>query len=157
MFGKSYLLDMYGCKVGTCDDIELHYRFLEELVVRIGMTPMSPPFVIHAPARYRPQTKLKQDKEYTKEIYIGGDFPTYSNDIYDRIELYPDKAGCSAWQPLVESGLQIHSLEPSHFSSLDVYTCGKLDENLIREFAKKIFGFTSFEEHLINRGVNYAH
>lgn len=135
MFGKSYLLDMYGCKPGACDDLELHYRFLEELTWRLGMTPMSRPLVIHAPVVFSP----------------GG----VSADIIYRQEQFPEKAGVSAWQPLIESGIQVHSLEPSHFSSLDVYTCGQLDPNVVREFAKQVFGFSSFEEHLINRGVNY--
>jgi len=135
MFGKSYLLDMYGCTPGVCDSLEVHYRFLEELVYRLNMTAMSAPLVIHAPVTFCP----------------GG----VSADIVYLYEKYPDKAGVSAWQPLVESGIQIHSLEPSHFSSLDVYTCGELNPDVVREFAQKVFGFTSYEQHLINRGVNY--
>jgi len=39
-FGYSYLLDMYKCRVGAADDLELHYRFLEKIVDEIGMTRM---------------------------------------------------------------------------------------------------------------------
>lgn len=131
---------MYHCREKICDDLELHYRFLEELVFRLGMTAMSAPLVIHAPVKF---TNVP-----------GGVSPEYS--WVHRAEQYPDKAGVSAWQPLVESGIQIHSLEPSHFSSLDVYTCGELNPDVVRKFAQQIFGFTSYEEHLINRGVNYA-
>lgn len=137
MFGKSYLLDMYGCTPGVLDDLEVHYRFLEELTWRLGMTPMSRPLVIHAPVRF-------------KTYFMADDYP-----IIKREEEFPEKAGVSAWQPLIESGIQIHSLEPSHFSSLDVYTCGQLDPTIVREFAQEIFGFSSYEEHIINRGVNY--
>ena len=31
-FGVSYLLDLYDCEAGVCDDLELNYRFLEKLV-----------------------------------------------------------------------------------------------------------------------------
>lgn len=50
-FGYSYLLDMYDCRPGAADDMELTYRFLEELVDRLNMTRMSQPFVIHAPTK----------------------------------------------------------------------------------------------------------
>jgi len=44
-FGYSYLIDLFDCKEGTADDMELHYRFLETLVDKIGMTKMSAPVV----------------------------------------------------------------------------------------------------------------
>lgn len=147
MFGKSYLLDMYGCTPGVLDDLEVHYRFLEELTWRLGMTPMSRPLVIHAPVKFNTitlSTEPQTSDGITKRKY----------EII-REEEFPEKAGVSAWQPLIESGIQIHSLEPSHFSSLDVYTCGQLDPTIVREFAQEIFGFSSYEEHIINRGVNY--
>jgi S-adenosylmethionine/arginine decarboxylase-like enzyme len=143
MFGKSYLLDMYNCKIGTCDDLELHYRFLEELVYRLGMTPMSQPLIIHAPVSFANKTE-----------YVIGDIWRTTDEIV-RVEKFPEKAGVSAWQPLIESGIQIHSLEPTHFSSLDVYTCGQLNPDVVREFAREKFGFISCEEHLIDRGINY--
>ena len=52
-FGYSYYLDMYDCKAGTADDMELTYRFLERLVDKIGMTRMSQPVVMHGPTRAR--------------------------------------------------------------------------------------------------------
>jgi len=94
-FGYSYYLDMYNCRVGAADDLELHYRFLERVVDKIGMTRMSQPVVMHGPT----------DKGR---------------------ELYPDKAGVSGWVPLIESGIQIHSMEPKRFITLDVYSCNKL-------------------------------
>lgn len=56
-FGYSYFLDMYNCKTGSADDLELIYRFLERLVDKIGMTRMTPPIVIHGPT------------DHGKEIY----------------------------------------------------------------------------------------
>jgi hypothetical protein len=60
-FGYSYYLDMYNCRVGAADDLELHYRFLERVVDKIGMTRMSQPIVIHGPTKDG------------KELYSGKD------------------------------------------------------------------------------------
>ena len=124
-FGYSYCLDMYNCRTGAADDLELHYRFLERVVDKIGMTRMSQPFVIHGPTAFG-------------------------------VELYPDKAGVSGWVPLIESGIQIHSIEPTHFITLDVYSCNKFDKNIILEYAKECFDFTDFEEHFFTRGTKYG-
>jgi S-adenosylmethionine/arginine decarboxylase-like enzyme len=117
-FGYSYLLDMYDCRPGAADDLELHYRFLEELVDRLGMTRMSQPVVIHGPRR-------------------GG------------VELYPEKAGVSGWVPLIESGVQIHSLEPAHFITLDVYSCRCFRNETVLEFARECFDFREHEDSWI--------
>jgi S-adenosylmethionine/arginine decarboxylase-like enzyme len=123
-FGYSYYLDMYDCKVGSADDMELTYRFLERVVDRIGMTRMSQPIVVHAPT------------------HLGK-------------ELYPAKAGVSGWVPLIESGIQIHSLEPTHFITLDVYSCNRFSKDIIFEYAKECFDFKNFEEHYFIRGAKY--
>lgn len=125
IFGYSYLLDMYNCRVGACDDLELNYRFLETLVDKLGMTRMSQPTVIHGP----------KDQ--------------FGN------ELYPDKAGCSGWVPLIESGIQIHTLEPKRFITLDVYSCRCFDPQTVLDYARECFGFEDFEEHNIDRGTRY--
>ena len=124
-FGYSYFLDMYGCKEGVADDMELTYRFLERLVDRIGMTRMSQPVVIHGPTDHGR-------------------------------ELYPEKAGVSGWVPLIESGIQIHSIEPTHFITLDVYSCKEFDPKVILEYAKECFGFAEHEDHFFVRGKSYG-
>ena len=124
-FGYSYLLDMYHCREGAADDLELHYRFLENLVDEIGMTRMSQPVVMHGPRN-------------------------------KGVEIYPEKAGVSGWVPLIKSGIQIHSLEPSRFITLDVYSCNKFDQTIVYNFAKKYFEFTTSEEHFIERGMFYG-
>lgn len=123
-FGYSYLLDMSNCAPGVADDLELHYRFLEKLVDKLGMTRMSQPFVIHGPT-------------------LHGQ------------EIFPEKAGVSGWCPLIESGIQIHSLEPSHFITLDVYSCREFLPINVFMFAKETFGFTEHEEHWLVRGNKY--
>jgi S-adenosylmethionine/arginine decarboxylase-like enzyme len=124
-FGYSYYLDMYNCRVGAADDLELHYRFLERVVDKIGMTRMSQPIVIHGPTK-------------------------------DGKELYPDKLGVSAWVPLIESGIQIHSIEPSRFITLDVYSCNKFDKMIVLDYARECFGFDHHEEHFFVRGMGYG-
>jgi S-adenosylmethionine decarboxylase len=71
-------------------------------------------------------------------------------------ELYPEKAGVSGWVPLIESGIQIHSIEPTHFITLDVYSCKEFDPKVILEYAKECFGFTEHEEHFFVRGKAYG-
>ena len=124
-FGYSYYLDMYRCRIGAADDLELHYRFLERVVDKIGMTRMSQPFVIHAPT-------------------------------HNGVEVYPNKTGVSGWVPLIESGIQIHSMEPKRFITLDVYSCNKFDKQIILDYARECFGFQQHEERYFERGVGYG-
>lgn len=48
-FGYSLLLDCYKCKPCVGDDLDLCYRFLEELVDRLGMHKNGQPYVVHGP------------------------------------------------------------------------------------------------------------
>ena len=124
-FGYSYYLDMYNCRVGAANDLELHYRFLERVVDKIGMTRMSQPVVMHGP-------------------------------IKNGYEMYPDKAGVSGWVPLIESGIQIHSMEPTRFITLDVYSCNRFDKTIILDYARECFGLDKAEEHYFARGTGYG-
>ena len=125
-FGYSYLLDMHGCKKGAADDLELHYRFLEDLVELLGMNKMSAPVVMHGPRNH------------------------------DGTEMYPEKAGVSGWVPLIESGIQIHSLEPSHFITLDVYSCRWFNQKTVFTSARHAFGFEKYEDLFVPRGVSHV-
>lgn len=120
-FGYSLLVDCFDCKVGSCDDLELHYRFLETLVDELRMTRMSQPFVIHAPRDHG-------------------------------VELFPDKAGVSGWVPLIESGIQIHSLEPTHFMTLDVYSCKWFSDTQVIPLVKGLFDAKRIETQFLQRG-----
>lgn len=70
-------------------------------------------------------------------------------------EIYPDKAGVSGWVGLIESGIQIHAIEPKHFISLDVYSCSCFKPETVLEFARKHFGFKKYEDHFLERGLDY--
>jgi len=128
-FGYFLALDLYGVSAEICDSLEKNYRFLEELVVFLGMTAMAPPTVIHAPSKF--------DK----------------NGV--RSEAYPDKAGISAWQPLIESGIQIHTIAPKEFLSIDIFTCGNLDIEKTVEFVSKFYGCKKCDHYHIKRGHEY--
>ena len=137
MFGKSYLLDLYNCKKGVCDDMEVHYRFLEKLVQVLKMTQMSTPWVIHAPCKWR-KTGNNMEKE----------------------EIYGDKEGISGFCPLIQSGITVHSIEPKNFSSIDIYTCGPLGEeemSAAKQLINKTFCPSHIEERLVERGSEYVH
>ena len=69
--------------------------------------------------------------------------------------LYPDKAGLSGWVPLIESGIQIHTLIPKNFISIDIYSCGKFFAEDIEKFVQKYFECKEVEINYIERGVKY--
>lgn len=70
-------------------------------------------------------------------------------------KLYPDKAGLSGWVPLVESSIVIHTLSRKNFISIDIYTCGKLDQKLALAFIRKYFKPKKIEKQYIERGIHY--
>ena len=68
---------------------------------------------------------------------------------------YPEKAGLSGWVPIIESGIQIHTLTPKNFISIDVYSCGEFNIDNIKEFVKNYFECKEVEMNYIERGVKY--
>src|SRR3989338_354893 len=70
-------------------------------------------------------------------------------------KLYPDKAGLSGWVPLIESGVQIHTLTPKNFISIDVYSCGKFKSTDVKELISRYFQPKEVEENFIERGAKY--
>ncbi len=56
VFGFQLLLDLYDCKDGVCDDLNLCYRFLDEIVEELKMQKQSPPSI------FRSDDKLFPDK-----------------------------------------------------------------------------------------------
>jgi S-adenosylmethionine/arginine decarboxylase-like enzyme len=68
---------------------------------------------------------------------------------------YPEKAGLSGWVPLIESGIQIHTLTPKNFISIDIYSCGKFSTDHISEYVKDYFKCEEVEMNFIERGLKY--
>ena len=52
---------------------------------------------------------------------------------------FPDKAGVSGWVPLIESGIQIHTVAPARFVSLDVYCCRRVEHDVVLHIAAQFF------------------
>lgn len=70
---------------------------------------------------------------------------------------FPDKAGLSGWIPIVESGISIHTVIPTNFVSIDIYSCKKFDPTMIKRFTKRIFKPQRIEEKYFLRGEEYIH
>jgi len=119
-FGYLMTIDLYECKSGVCDNLNLCYQFLEDIVEKLQMKRQSPPFIFKS-----------DDKRY------------------------PDKAGLSGWVPLIESGVQIHTLSTKNFISIDVYSCRKFSTEDIKEFVQNYFEAKEVELNFIERGVRY--
>src|SRR3989344_9480407 len=68
---------------------------------------------------------------------------------------YPEKAGLSGWVPLIESGIQIHTLVPKNFISIDVYSFHKFSPIGVEEYTSKIFQPQKVEKNFILRGIKY--
>lgn len=48
VFGYQLLLDLYNCKPGVCDDLDLCYKFLDDVVGYLGMEKQSPPNIFRS-------------------------------------------------------------------------------------------------------------
>ncbi len=66
-----------------------------------------------------------------------------------------EKAGLSGFLPLIESGISIHTLTNKSFITLDVYTCGEVDEIEVIEVAKRLYEPTGLETNYLVRGRDY--
>jgi S-adenosylmethionine decarboxylase len=77
--------------------------------------------------------------------------------VYTDPKKYPDKAGISGWIPLVESGISIHTLTPTDFVSIDVYSCKKYSVEKVKAFTARVFKPLEIEEKFFLRGEKYIH
>lgn len=68
---------------------------------------------------------------------------------------FPDKAGLSGWVPLIESGIQIHTLSAKNFVSVDVYSCSTFSQEGVEKFVEKWFHPKKVEKAFIERGTAY--
>ena len=48
VFGYQLLLDLYECKEGVCEDLNLNYQFLDEMVKKLGMEKQAPPNIFRS-------------------------------------------------------------------------------------------------------------
>lgn len=68
---------------------------------------------------------------------------------------YPDKAGLSGWVPLIESGITLHTLLPTSFATIDVYSCRYVPPAETIAFAFRVFGPKKIEATYLYRGRSY--
>jgi S-adenosylmethionine decarboxylase len=68
---------------------------------------------------------------------------------------HPDKAGLSGWVPLVESGVQLHTLTPKDFISIDVYSCRSFDLEPLKAFVHATFAPKRIDAQFLERGFDY--
>jgi len=68
---------------------------------------------------------------------------------------YPDKAGLSGWIPLVESGVQMHTLTPKDFISVDIYSCRHFETEPIKAFVRSHFSPKRMDAQFLERGIDY--
>lgn len=90
---------------------------------------------------------LKMTKQCPPYVIHG---PTHNGE-----ELFPDKVGVSAWIGLIESGIQVHTIQPRNFVSIDIYSCGKVDEKLTLDFLAAKYKPKNIESEFVVRGISY--
>ena len=54
-YGYQLLLDLYGCRPEDCDDLDLCYGYLDQMVAHIGMGKQAPPSIFRTDAGSAPQ------------------------------------------------------------------------------------------------------
>lgn len=74
---------------------------------------------------------------------------------YDGKEVYPDKEGVSAWVALITSGIQIHTIVPKKFASVDIFSCGPVNIDDAINFSRQYFKFKDYESQFLIRGKRY--
>jgi S-adenosylmethionine/arginine decarboxylase-like enzyme len=52
---------------------------------------------------------------------------------------YTDKVGITGWVPLIESGIQVHTLQPRHYVSVVIYCCRQINESRVEGVARAFF------------------
>lgn len=67
---------------------------------------------------------------------------------------YPEKKGLSGWVPLVESGVQIHTLSVDNDLYIDVFSCREFNPNGVKEFITKYFKCEKIRAIFIVRGAH---
>lgn len=90
--------------------------------------------------------------DLTKFLNMTMQSPPY---IFRSPDAYPEKVGLSGWVPLIESGISIHTLVPKEFVTLDIYSCGCVDEIATIDYLKTKMKFSKLESQFLLRGIEY--
>lgn len=120
------MLDLYDCDPQKTGDLYFCYSYLDSLSDLLKIERFSPPFIV-----------FTDDKKY------------------------PDKAGLSGWVPFFEpktktfSGASIHTLTPTRFISIDIYSPRKFDQKKVENFTRRIFSAAKPEKQTLVRGKGF--
>ncbi len=131
-FGVELLLDLYHCAPENLNNKEFCFDFLNNAVVALEVYKQAEPVVVQTPVTY-----------VSRE---------------DKLIDCSDKAGLSAWVPLVQSGIQLHTLVAKNFISIDFYTCGRFNDNMkdvLVDFSRNAFKAKKIDIQLVYRGKYY--
>ncbi len=131
-FGTELLLDLYDCAPDNLNNKEFCSDFLNNAIVILDVYKQANPIVVQTPLSY-------VDRKGT-------------------LINCSDKVGLSAWIPLVQSGIQLHTLIAKNFVSIDFYTCGRFDEemkNKLEDFSRNTFKPKKIDAQLVQRGIYY--
>lgn len=126
-FGYSYHLDIWGCE--NTDNLEVVYRYLEKLVHLLGMNQCGSVYAIHGPVQF--------------------------DESGQATDVYPGNAGISAFVPLIQSGISLHSVNPTKFITIDVYSCKQFNPIIVDDFTLETFKYTKSQSHWLERGTCY--
>lgn len=119
------IFDLYDCAPKTLNNIKSCYDYLNKLADILGLKKISPPILVYT----------------------------------DKIK-YPDKAGLSGWIPLIDlkarhyGGISIHTVIPTRFVSIDIYTTKDFDHKETKDYTVSFFKSKKIEEKLYLRQKN---
>lgn len=131
-FGVELLLDMYDCSPENLNNKEFCSDFLNNAIVILDVYKQAEPIVVQTPLSYVDRKGTSIDCS--------------------------DKEGLSAWIPLVQSGIQLHTLIAKNFVSIDFYTCGRFDEEMkhtLEDFSQNAFKAKKIDVQFVQRGTQY--
>lgn len=100
---------------------------------------------------------MAQQGRYTLVLLIGVEemSPPF---VFRAPEGYKNSGGISGWVPIIESGIQLHTMTEKCFVSIDFYTCSVITasmKNKLINFARNTFRSKRIESQLILRGLDY--
>lgn len=123
IYGHYITLDLYDCDPVSVGSLKICYEFLSNLPKIVGVKGLSTPSIVVTDAKK-----------------------------------YPDKAGLSGWIPKINdlngfcAGASIHTLTPTNFISLDIFSPEKTDLGKILKFVRSVFRPKKIEKQYFIRG-----
>jgi len=65
-----------------------------------------------------------------------------------------DASALTAFQPLGESGLVVHTFPEKHYVFIDLYSCSEFDEDEVEQYIADSFGHGKWRVIILERGVD---